>query len=309
MMDKQMRAMVDAFKADMLKNVSEMRKMDELVPVSGTRYSIPLKDRNIKIVYYEAAQKNAPLIIGFHGGGFLFGGAALDDDMWRAVAGKLGVNVASVGYRMTPDFMWPAPIEDGYDVAVYLVDHADEFGFDKTRVSVMGSSAGGNIAAAVSLYAKDHGKVKFDYQILIYPEVDCATDPALKQQGSLDLPMFYVFNELYVKPEDAAHKYCSPIMAREEDMKNLPTAIICIADNDSLKAEGQEYAVKLESAGNKVYIANPEPNMPHGYFEYGFGESMGQDFLAEEIKTQIADGTIAKCAAHSLEFINAHFYK
>lgn len=308
-MDETMRNIVDSVKADMLKTIEQIRKLEAVVPVSGTRYELPLKGRTINIVYYSAKKENAPLILGFHGGGFLFGGAAMDDAMWSAVSEQLGVNIASVGYRMTPEYMWPAPIEDAYDVAVYMVEHADEFGFDASKISVMGCSAGANIAAAVSLYAKEHGKIKFDHQILIYPDVDCATDPAEKQKGSMDLPMFYVFNELYVKPEDAANKLCSPIMATEEELRDLPTAIVCVADNDTLKEEGQAYAEKLKSAGNTVFLAEPEPDMPHGYFEYGFGTSMGQDFLDESIKKQIADGSVSKCAEHSLKFIAEHFYK
>lgn len=307
-MDAQMRAIVDAVKADMIKNVDQMRKVETTIPVSGMRRVIPLADRNIDIVYYSAKEKNAPLILGFHGGGFLFGGAACDDAMWKAVSETLEVNIASVGYRMTPEYRWPAPIEDAYEVAEYMIEHAQEFGFDPLRVSVMGSSAGGNIAAAVSLYAKQFGKIKFDYQILMYPEVDVVTDPAQKQEGSMDLAMFYVFNELYVTPEEAKNKYCSPITATTDELKDLPTAIICVADYDSVKEEAQRYAKKLVLAGNTVFLADPEPDMPHGYFEYGFGTAMGQDFLDESIKKQISDGSIASCAKHSLEFIKEHFY-
>ena len=308
-MDEQMRGIVEFIKTDMLKNLPHMRMLENVVPVSGTRHTIPLEGRELGIVYYEADIPNAPLILGFHGGGFLFGGASLDDAMWCAVAKKLGANVVSVGYRMTPDFMWPAPIEDAYDTAVYMKAHAAEYGFDQTRISVMGCSAGANIAAAVSMYAKDHGNVAFDYQILVYPEVDCVTDPAAKPKGSLDIPMFYVFNELYVRPEDAAHKYCSPIMATEDDVKQLPIAIICLAENDALMPEGKAYGEKLAAAGNTVYADIPEPDMPHGYFEYGFGGAEGQDFLSDTVKAQISDGSIGRCAAHSLEFIYAHFYK
>lgn len=308
-MDEAMRKAVDFVKAEMLQNIGEIRKLDAVVPVSGMRHEIPLKDRTINLVYYSAKKEHAPLVLGFHGGGFLFGGASLDDAMWKAVSEALDVNVASVGYRMTPEYRWPAPIEDAYDTAVYLSEHAQEFGFDASKISVMGCSAGANIAAAVALYAKERGKVSFDYQILIYPEVDCVTDPAQKQEGSMDLAMFYVFNELYVNPEDAANKLCSPIMATTEELRELPAAIICVADNDTLKAEGQAYAEKLEAAGNTVYLADPEPEMPHGYFEYGFGTGMGQDFLDESIKNQVADGSISKCARHSLEFIAAYFYK
>lgn len=308
-MDAQLRELVDKIKADMINQAKGARMANEAVPVSGKRYRLPLNGREIGMVYYSCGKRQAPLILGFHGGGFLFGGSALDDAMWKAVSEQLQADVASIDYRLTPEYRYPAPIEDAYDSAVYLKNHALEYGFDPEHISVMGCSAGGNISAAVSLYAKEKGGIKFDYQILIYPAVDSATDPAEKAEGSLSNVMLYVFNELYVDPERAKEPFCSPLFAEAGQMEGLPDAIICVAGNDNLKSEGLEYAKQLKKCGNTVYLAETEPEMPHGYFEYGFGAAMGQDFLDSGIKAQIADGSVARNAQASVRFIKEHFYK
>lgn len=219
---------------------------------------------------------------------------------------QLNVNIASIDYRKTPEHMFPAPVEDAYDSAVYLKEHTAEFGFDPNHIFVCGNSAGANIVAAVCIMAKERGGVTFEYQILNYPEVDIATDPAAKGSGSVDLPLMYVFNELYVKPEDVKNPYCSPLFATQSQLAGLPTAIIYTADADRLKAEGIKYADKLREAGVTVYYGNAV-GMPHGYFEYGFGTAMGQDFLGDAIKPQIADGSIAREAQKALGFIKEHY--
>lgn len=303
-MDPQLRAIIDKIKADMVAQAAGAHEANKHVPVSGTRHDLPLKGRTIDMVYYAAAEPNAPLLLGFHGGGYLFGGSALDDAMWCAVRDALGVNVASIGYRLTPDYRYPAPVEDAYDAAIYLKAHAGEFSFDPARMMVGGCSAGGNISAAACIMAKEKGGVSFTDQILIYPELDNASDPGSKGEGSLGGPMLYVFGELYLVPGRESEPCCSPICAKKEELEGLPHAIIVTADNDSLKAEALTYADMLREAGVPVDATTIE-GTPHGYFEYGFGTAMGQDFLDEGIKAQIADGTIPAAARKTLDFIKA----
>lgn len=118
-MDEAMRNMVETMKEEILGSIGEMRTANKMVPVSGKRYGLPLPGREINMVYYPARRQNAPLILGFHGGGFLFGGCALDDAMWKAMRDRLDVNIASIDYRKTPEYRYPAPVEDAYDSAVY----------------------------------------------------------------------------------------------------------------------------------------------------------------------------------------------
>lgn len=305
-MEQEMRAIIESIKQEVLSQIGGMRAANKVVPVSGTRHVLPLEGRDIDMVYYPAEREHAPLLIGFHGGGFLFGGCALDDAMWDAMRNALNVNIASIDYRKTPDYMYPCALEDAYDATVYLRDHADEFGFDKEHISVFGNSAGATLAATVCIYAKEKGEVLYDYQILNYPSVDWATNYAEKGPGSLDGPINAVFNELYIKPEDAKKITASPIFATREELTGLPAAIIRTAEIDSLRAEGEQYAKMLQDAGVPVYLSNAA-GMPHGYYEYGFGDAAPADYLGEELKKLILDGTMHRGAAEALEFIRKYY--
>lgn len=297
-----MRRIVDGMKKEMIEGARQAAEANKVIPVTGKRYDLPLNGRKLDMVYYASKKEHAPLLLGFHGGGFLFGGSAMDDAMWSTMAEKLEMNIASIGYRLAPDYQYPAPIEDAYDSAVYLKEHAEEYGFDPEHISVAGCSAGGNIAAAACLMANRKGGIRFDHQILIYPCVDQVADPAEKGEGSLSGPMLYVFNELYLVPGRESEPECSPMYATKEELTNLPHAIIITAENDCLKHEGKAYGEKLKEAGVRVERMEADA-MPHGFYEYGFGTGMGQDFLEEGIKQGIADGTIARAAEKALDFI------
>ena len=99
----------EEMKQGILAEIAGMRQFNKVAPVSGTRFDIPAEDRSINVVYYRASSPDAPVILGFHGGGYAFGGNALDDAMWSAVSQALDANVASVEYRKSPEHPFPAP--------------------------------------------------------------------------------------------------------------------------------------------------------------------------------------------------------
>jgi len=271
-------------------------------------YCLPLEGRSIDIVYYPAKNENAPLIIGFHGGGFLFGGCALDDHMWDAMRNQLDVNIASIGYRKSPDYMYPCAIEDAYDSAIYLKEHSEEFGFNPEQISTFGSSAGANIAACVCIFAKEKGGITFKNQILNYPFIDSDTDPLAKGRGSLEGPIMYVFNELYCKAEETRLPTVSPIFADKKQLEGLPKAIIITAENDNLRREGEVYANLLREAGVEVG-ENMATGMPHGYYEYGLGANQDSSFLPDDIIALMSSGAINKAAQEALDFIDSKYIR
>ena len=306
MMDPNLRTQIEIIKKEVLVEAEKMTMINRMIPISGKRVSLPLRGREIEMIYYPAVLPDAPLLLGFHGGGFLFGGCAMDDPIWVLLSKELGVNVASIGYRKAPEYMYPAGLEDAYDAAAYLRDHAEEYGFDHQKISVFGSSAGANLAAAVCIYAKAKGENLFQYQILNYPYIDCDTDPAEKGTGSLDGPIMYVFRELYFRPEDRRKSTASPVFASEDELKGLPEAIITVCEEDNLRAEGEKYGELLKNAGVKVHLALAE-GMPHGYFEYGLGNADNIEFLDDYMKDMIRDGSMRKQAEKSLEFIKSYY--
>ena len=303
------REIIEQVKAAVCKEALEMRKLNETVKVSGRRMYITMPDRQIGVAFYPAENPDAPLILGFHAGGFFFGGSVLNDAMWKETGKQLGAAIASVEYRKSPTYQYMDAIEDAYDAAVYFQEHSAEYGIDSNKISVMGCSAGANLAAAVCLYAKEKGQESlFCSQILMYPFLDLATDPDSKGNGSLQGPVMYVFNELHCKPEEATLPLVSPVFAHEKELEGLPKAIICYADIDCLKAEGQKYAQMLREAGVQVkdMVAR---GMSHGFYESGFGKisEKEMDFLGADVKEMIRNGKIAETSKECLEFVKRNY--
>ena len=302
------REVIEEVKSVVLKEVALMRQMNRDWVVSGQRMKISMPDRDIDVVFYPAETENAPLIIGFHGGGFLFGGNAMNDPLWKENGEVLGAAVASVEYRKSPDYQYMAAIEDAYDALVYFSSNAAEYGIDPDRISVMGFSAGANLAASLCLYAKEQGGPSIYKQILLYPFLDTATDPDSKGEGSISGPIMYIFNELHCKPEEASLPLVSPVFASREELTGLPDAIIAYSENDCLRHEGIKYAGMLRDAGVGV-VDRMYEGMPHGFYESGFGEiSEGEmQFLGDDVKALIKDGTISRVSHDCLAFIKENF--
>ncbi|MCD8106052.1 MAG: alpha/beta hydrolase [Lachnospiraceae bacterium] len=312
-MDQEMRALVDKMKKELAQEVQKMNLANQMMEIDGIRRTLPLEGRTLDMVYYPVnrekgtdPEKKAPLLIGFYGGGFLFGGCAMNDYMWQALGSQLGVNVASIGYRKSPDHMWRDVLDDGYDASVYLKEHAEEFGFDPEHISVFGCSAGASLATRTALYAKQKGNLFFENEILLYPFVDAATDPMEKGEGSLSGPIMYVFNEFHRTEEEARLPLVSPVFATTEELRGMPNTVIVLSENDCLRAEGQKYGELLAAAGVPVYMTCME-GMPHGFFEAGFGVRGEElEFLGEAVLSGIKDGTIPQKSAESMEFIKRH---
>ena len=185
-----------------------------------------------------------------------------------------------------------------------LYHHADAFGFDRERMSVMGCSAGACLAATLCIYAKQKGGVTFEHQVLLYPFLDAATNPDEKGKGSLTGPVMHIFNELHCRPEEAKDAVVSPVYASGKEVAGLPHGILVMADMDNLKQEGFRYAGMLEQAGVKTDVMLSS-GMPHGFFELGFDERKEGEmaFLPEEEKEMIRSGEIARAAGEALEFV------
>lgn len=302
------REIIEETKAGMLEATKGMRLANRYASVSGNRMKINMPDRDIDAVFYPADTDNAPLILGFHGGGYLFGGCALNDAMWSETGKALGAAIASIEYRKSPEYQYMAAIEDAYDALKYFSENASDYNIDKDRISVMGCSAGAGLAVSVCLYAKEQGGPAIDKQILMYPFLDCATDPDSKGEGSLGGPIMYVFNELHCKPEETALPLVSPVFASIDELKGQPDAIFVYADDDNLKTEGQKYAGMLREAGVSVAEMTAE-RMPHGFYESGFGKITDEElaFLGDDVKRMVLDGTVAKVSRECLEFVKENF--
>ena len=310
--------MIDSYSAEYnkaletaLNNARLIRAANSMVRVSGSRITLPLEGRDIEIVYYKAPSQHAPLIIGFHGGGFLYGGCALDDTLWPEITQRLDVNVAAVGYRQSPSFTWRDSLADSYESALYLSAHSAEFGFDPEHISVMGQSAGGNLALCVSLMAARDSSISLDNQILVYPLLDLYTDPADKGWGTFSGIRTRVMNDLHCAESDRRDPLASPFYATDEMLTGLPNTIFVFAENDNLTKEGRVFEERLRLAGiNVSEIFNP--GMPHGFLECGFKKRVSyieKEFLGENCDEMINNGSLREAAINTINYIKKEFIR
>jgi acetyl esterase len=193
------------------------------------------------------------LLIYYHGGGYIRGDIDTHDSMCRVLADEARCLVISPAYRLAPEHRFPAAAEDAYAVAQYLAAHAADFQIDPSKIAVAGDSAGGNLAIATALLAKEKRGPAIAFQLLIYPVTDLTSATESKRLYSkgylLNSMPFYIAS--YLGPQgDGRNPLASPLLAG--DLSGMPPAFVITAGFDPLRDEGQEFARKLASAGATV---------------------------------------------------------
>jgi acetyl esterase/lipase len=210
-----------------------------------------------------------PLVVNFHGGGWTIG--SLDSADWLCSSVSVGTRavVVSVDYRLAPGHRWPAAAEDCYSALVDLVGRAADLGADPERVAVMGDSAGGNLAAVVSLMARDRSGPRIAHQGLIYPATDLTLgSPSIEENAHapvLTKADVRAFRDHYLGGQDPRQPYASPLFA--DDLAGLSPALVQVAEHDPIRDDGLRYAAKLQDAGVPVRLTR-YVGMPHGYVSF-----------------------------------------
>ena len=211
-------------------------------------------------------QGKAPLFFDLHGGGFILGGAVMDEVLNRELVRQVGCKVISIEYAKAPQYPYPAAVNQVYAVVKYFFDQAEAYGIDPQKMAIGGHSAGANLSTVACMLAKEEGLFQFACQVLDYPPLDLATDPYEKPQpkGCIPPNIAQVFNDCYVTPQQAREPHASPVFASLEDLQGLPPALVLLAGMDSLHAEGLKYAGMLKDAGVEVEIRD-YPQAAHGF--------------------------------------------
>ncbi|MFN8287552.1 MAG: alpha/beta hydrolase [Chitinophagales bacterium] len=215
-------------------------------------------DLKLKVYTPYKTDKPLPVWLYIHGGGFAFGAYDARSNFCKTIATRADCIVVSIQYRLAPENPFPAAINDVYEAALWVSEHAHEFGGDATKMAVGGESAGGNLSAALSQMARDKGRPKIIHQTLLYPAVDATLNyPSIDECATgymLTKSLMQKFHAAYV-PNEADHKnpYCSPIYG---ELKGLPPATVITAEFDPLRDEGNMYAEKLKAA--EVPVAHKE---------------------------------------------------
>jgi acetyl esterase len=212
-----------------------------------------------------------PALVYFHGGGWVIGDLESHDQVCRAIANAARAIVVAVDYRLAPEHKFPAAVDDAIAATRWIAGNAQSLGIDAGRLAVGGDSAGGNLAAVVSLDARDRGGPPLAFQLLVYPGTDMGMDRPSHARFAEQLPlrqstMRWFIDHYLRSPADVADWRASPL--RAPSFRGLPAALVVTAGFDPLSDEGEAYARALSDAGVPV-VHQRFGGQIHGFLNMG----------------------------------------
>lgn len=248
--------------------------------ISGRNGPIPLK------IYTPEKEGPLPIIVFLHRGGWVYGNLDEAEVICRRLTNEMGVIVASVEYRLSPENKFPIPLEDCYDATEWVVNNASSLSGNPSKIIIAGESAGGNLATAVSLMSRDKNAFKLAGQILMYPVLTTDLNPVSYENSPdkylLSFENMQFFINSYLKtPADGENPYASPL--KSTNLSGLPPCFIITAEHDALKVEGKAYAEALQNAGVKTEIKCYK-DVVHGFLDLPLAEETKAEARAD-IKT------------------------
>lgn len=212
---------------------------------------------SIRIIRPKGNKEILPVVMYFHGGGWVLGDKDTHDRLVREIANGANAAVVFVNFTPSPEAKYPTPIEEAYAATKYISENGKNFNLDGSRLAFAGDSVGGNMVAAVLLLAKERGGPKINYQVLFYPVTDANFDTQSYQQYAtgiwLTREAMKWFWDNYLPDEEARKKpTASPLQASVDQLRGQPPALVITDENDVLRDEGEAYAHKLIQAGVNV---------------------------------------------------------
>ncbi len=224
-------------------------RSDTTIPGPAAAPDVPVRIHRPRI----DIEASLPVFVEIHGGGFIIGSPTMVDPFCDRVAVAAGAIVVSVDYRLAPENPYPAAVEDCYAALVWVSEHADELNIDRRRVSIGGQSAGGGLAAATVLLARERGGPEICFQLLEIPELDDRLTTESMREYT-DTPVWNRPNaewswKHYLADLHGGDVPSSAAPAREVDLSGLPPAFVSVMQFDPLRDEGIEYARRLMQAG------------------------------------------------------------
>jgi acetyl esterase len=250
---------------------------------SATELTVPGAAGPLRVrLYRPSAARDLPLIVYFHGGGFVICTLEMYDDMCRNLANFSGCAVASVDYRLAPEAPFPGPLEDCYAALANLAGRAAELGIDASRLAVAGDSAGANLAAATAILARDRHGPALRFQGLIYPCVDPSCSSPSQQafaEGYMltRTGMLWYWEQYLQRPADASNPLAAP---GKGELGGLPPATVVTAEFDPLRDEGEDLADRLRAAGVDV-TGRRYLGMTHGFVSMPYLTPMANRALTD----------------------------
>ena len=278
-----MQKVLDAvpFRLSLDDGVDAARRLMRDLPRLPVHPEVPSEDRvidgpggDLPVRIYRpaaAAASGAPVVVFFHGGGFVAGDLDTHDGTARLHAAGADAVVVSVDYRLAPEHPFPAAVDDAFAATKWVAAHADELGVDPARMAVAGDSAGGNLAAVVSQLARDAGGPDIAFQLLWYPATTYDISlPSFTENAHapiIDTEAITALSLAYAGHLDLSDPPATLAPARAANLAGLPPAYIAVAGHDPLRDDGARYAELLAAAGVTVELHNAE-TLVHGYLGY-----------------------------------------
>ena len=256
------------------------RVWDDAIP--GPQSMLPAR------FYLPDVALPAPVLVYFHGGGWVCGGLQYVDAPLRSIANRAGWAIVSVDYRLAPEHPYPAATEDAYAATSWVAEQAASLGFDSGRLAVGGDSAGGNLATVVALMARDRAGPPLVFQVLVYPVTNNDfTTPSYEENAEGYLltrdSMKWYWGHYLGEPGTGADPHASPLRAGVTD---LPPALVLTTEHDPLRDEGEAYARHLQASGVRTVLRCYE-GLVHGFFRMGgavAGAQRALDDIAEALR-------------------------
>lgn len=248
---------------------------NRVIPGPAGAGDIPIR------IYTPNGEGPFPVLVYFHGGGWVVGNLETHDSQCRALTNGASCVVVSVDYRLAPEHKFPAGVEDCDAATQWVADNAASLHGDPARIAVGGDSAGGTLAAVVALRSRDRGAPYLAFQLLIYPATELHYHTLSHQENAegylLTRDAMMWFKEQYLRSDaDTTHPDASPLLAPSLD--DVPPAFIMTAEFDPLRDEGEAYANRLQEAGVPVILRRYD-GMIHGFFNLGHVLDQGRQAI------------------------------
>jgi acetyl esterase len=233
-------------------------------------------------IYRPSSESRQPVMVYFHGGGMVMGSNHSFEPLARSLAAQANATVVSVDYRLAPESPPPAQFDDANTATAWVADHADQLGVDLGRLAVVGDSAGGSLAAAVTLAARDHDGPAICCQVLLYPGLDrdmgAPSITALTNAPMLSHDDIVYMHDLADSGAGAPDGYRVPAYAA--DLSGLPQAIVVTGECDPIRDWGERYAARLRDARVQVTVTR-YPGVYHGFLMRSDATARGRLAIAE----------------------------
>jgi acetyl esterase len=268
--------------------VEFMGDPEPVVRVEGTYIPGPSAELHVR-VYTPHGTGPFPCLVYFHGGGWTAGNLHIADRPTRSLANATGCVIVAVNYQKAPEHRFPTPLDDCFAAVEWVTQQAAALDVDPAKIGVGGDSAGGNLAAAVSLKARDAGRPPLAFQLLIYPAVDPDMNfPSARDNAEgyslTTADMRWFWNNYVPDPAQRNDPLAAPL--RAESLRDVPPAIVVTAEYDPLRDEGERYADRLEEAGVTVRRRSYRGTI-HGFL--WMADALSDDFrqLMEDLSQDV----------------------